>query len=311
VERAEAGNILAHLGDPRPGVGVDAGTGVPDIVWCEVPAGPFLMGTREEDIPALVEKLGGDADEWYEWCKEETPQHRLTLPAFYISRYPITNAQFAAFVEAGGYQEPRYWTEAEAADVWQNSRVNAWLDDEPRDRLLDFGEPFNLANHPAVGITWYEAVAFCRWLTEHLRENGKIAPDQEIMLPTEAQWEKASRGTDGRIYPWGAEPDPDRANYRDTGIGTTSAVGCFPAGASPYDVLDMSGNIWEWCQTKWRGSYEEPADESFDGTGSRVLRGGLWYLDQLFARCASRFRDAPAARNGSAGFRVVVSPGSP
>ncbi|MGA9347945.1 MAG: SUMF1/EgtB/PvdO family nonheme iron enzyme [Anaerolineae bacterium] len=241
VERAAAGDTLVHLGDPRPGVGVNPQTGLPDIVWCEVPAGPFLMGTQKEDIPALVERLGGEAG-WYE---AETPQHKVTLPAFYISRYLVTNAQFAAFVEASDYQERRYWTEA----GWQ------WKGDPGPDT---YGGVFDLPNHPVVGVSWYEAVAFCRWLTEHLRENGEIGPAQEVTLPTEAQWEKASRGTDGRIYPWGNEPDPNKANYDETGIGATSAVGCFPGGASPCGALDMSGNVWEWTRSLWGTDWSKP-----------------------------------------------------
>ena len=317
VERAEAGNILAHLGDPRPGVAVDPQTGLPDIVWCEVSDGPFIMGTQEEDIPALIKKYGGE-QEWYKW---ETPQHQLDLPTFYIARYPVTNAQFAAFVEAGGYQECRYWTEAEAGGVWQDGKVKRRyarfeegdykVVEEVAEMPADFGQPFNLLNHPVVGVSWYEALAFCRWLTERLREKGEIKPDQEVMLPTEAQWEKASRGADGRIYPWGEEPDPDKANYDETGIRATSAMGCFPGGASPCGALDMSGNVWEWCQTKWHDSYKKPADESLEGTGPRVVRGGSWVYPQGGVRCAFRRWDYPDLRCSYLGFRVVVSPGSP
>jgi formylglycine-generating enzyme required for sulfatase activity len=284
-EQAEAGNTLAHLGDPRPGVGLDPQTGLPDIVWCEVAAGTFLMGSDKKRDPQAY----GD----------ELPQHEVTLSAYSIGKFPITNAQYAAFVEAYGYRERRYWTEA--GWQWKGGRT------EPE----TYGGVFNLPNHPVVAVSWYEAVAFCRWLTERLHENGQIAPNQEVMLPTEAQWEKASRGTDGRIYPWGDEPDPDKANYDDTGIRATSAVGCFPGGASPYDALDMSGNVWEWCLTKWRGSYEEPADESPEGDVPRVVRGGSWFDDQGRVRCAYRDGYDPGDRYDSRGFRVVVSPGSP
>ncbi|MBC8450302.1 MAG: SUMF1/EgtB/PvdO family nonheme iron enzyme, partial [Chloroflexi bacterium] len=276
VERAEAGNTLAHLDDPRPGVGVNPQTRLPDIVWCEVPPGPFVMG------------------------EDRDQHHNETITEGYlIGRYPVTNAQFAAFVEAEGYQERRYWTTE--GWHWKGNRT------EPD----TYGGVFDLPNHPVVRVTWHEAVAFCRWLTEQLLENGQLAPDQEVTLPTEAQWERASRGADGRVYPWGHKPDPDKANYDKTGIGATSAVGCFPGGISPCGALDMSGNVLEWCQTKWRGSYKEPADESLEGTDSRVLRGGLWHNDRRLARCAFRFRDAPGGRYDSLGFRVAASPGSP
>jgi len=153
VERAAAGRALAKLGDPRSGVGSGA---VPGILWCHVPAGPFTMGSADDDEMAL-----GD----------EKPQHRngTITEDYLISRYPVTNAQFAAFVEAGGYRERQYWTEAAQKEVWSEGKVKAWNDDEPREGSYDFGEPFNLPNHPVVGVTWYEAVAFCHWLTEQLR----------------------------------------------------------------------------------------------------------------------------------------------
>ena len=214
VERAEAGKALGKLGDPRRGVGLRE-DGLPDIVWCEVPAGSFLMGSTEKDKQA--------------WDSEK-PQHEQVISKPYaISRYPITNAQYAAFVQAGGYAEARYWTEAAQKEVW-----NAGKGQSPGTMMsyvhgpYDFGEPFNLPNHPVVGITWYEALAFCQWLTEILRKQGYLQEGQELTLPTEPQWEKAARGTNGRSYPWGDELDPNRVNYDDTGIGTTSAVGCFP-----------------------------------------------------------------------------------
>jgi formylglycine-generating enzyme required for sulfatase activity len=141
-----------------------------------------------------------------------------------------------------------------------------------------------------VGVTWYEALAFCRWLTLALREQGELRESEEVMLPSEAHWEKAARGTDGCIYPWGDEADPNRANYNDTGIGTTSAVGCFPGGTSPYGLEDASGNVLEWC-----------------GDG-RVVRGGAFDYVARFVRCAYRDFGDPTTRYGRLGFRVVVSP---
>jgi formylglycine-generating enzyme required for sulfatase activity len=287
IARAQAGDALARLGDPRPSIGVDLVTGLPDILWCEVPAGPFLMGSKWDDEIA--------------WS-EERPQHRndRITEGFLISRYPVTNAQFAAFVGAGGYRERRYWTEA-----WREEKEKyGWT------RPRDFGEPFNLPNHPVVGVSWYEAVAFCRWLTEQLRQSRKLGASEEITLPTESQWEKAARGTDGRIYPWGNELDPKQANYRETGIRATSAVGCFPGGASPYWVEDLSGNMWEWCRTKWEWSYSYENyrdDNDLRGDDFRVLRGGSWDSVPEDVRSASRRRYRPDDRYDNLGFRCCVA----
>ncbi|MCP4538110.1 MAG: formylglycine-generating enzyme family protein, partial [Chloroflexi bacterium] len=233
VARAQAGDALARLGDLRPGVGVDPATGLPDIVWCQVPAGPFLMGSTDDDELA------------FDW---EKPQHlnETITQGYCISRYPLTNAQYAVFVAAGGYRKRHYWTEA----GWEQKEQSGWSGPD------DYGDTYNLSNHPVVGVSWYEAAAFCRWFTEQLQQNGHLKAGEKITLPTEPQWEKAARGVDGRRYPWGNDPDRNRANYGDTGIGTTSAVGCFPGGASPYGIEDLSGNVWEWCRTKWEGNYE-------------------------------------------------------
>jgi formylglycine-generating enzyme required for sulfatase activity len=133
-------------------------------------------------------------------------------------------------------------------------------------------------------------VAFCHWLTEQLREIGELDAEAEVELPNELQWEKAARGTDGRTYPWGDEADPERANYGDTGIGTTSAAGCFPGGASPYGAEDLSGNVLEYVS---------------DG---RVFRGGSFLNDAAYVRCASRSRNFSFNPWNNYGFRVVASP---
>ena len=276
VDRAAAGDALNHLGDTRRGVGLDA-HGLPDIFWCDVPAGPFIMGnTMKTDALA-----GGD----------EAPQHEEAIAApYWISCYPITNMQYAAFVQDGGYTEKwrRCWTDA--GWHWKGKRTAP--DKE--------GGAFDLPNHPVVMVRWYEAVAFCGWLS--------VKKGMPITLPTEAQWEKAARGTDGRRYPWGPEITPDHANYDQTGIGTTSAVGIFPQGVSPYGVLDMSGNAREWCQTKWRANYEKAADDALDGDDTRVLRGSAFNNYEGNVRCAYRLRTYPNYWHRSYGFRVVASP---
>jgi formylglycine-generating enzyme required for sulfatase activity len=288
--RAAAGVVLGGLGDPRPGVGVlpiprsgRAGERLlPDLLWHEVPAGPFMLGANS------------DEDAW----DNERPQHELNLPTFYVARHPITNAQFTPFVEAGGYAEPRWWTEAgwawrdgaepdlsQIPDQDLRGRYADWLAQRPPDRRQQpfywTHKDFNRPNQPLVGITCYEAVAYCAWLTEHLRvsssefgvssfglpadvlsrlgtQNSELET-LRVRLPTEAEWEKAA-GWDAaarrkRVYAWGDDWDPGKTNVEESHIGQTSAVGLFPAGAAACGALDMTGNVWEWTLSSW-GSYD-------------------------------------------------------
>ncbi len=282
IERAAAGVALAHLGDPRPGVGLRP-DGLPDIVWCEAPAGKFIRGSQDDSLS---------------WSGKETPQQAVNVPAFSISRYPVTNAQFGAFTAAGGYREARYWAAAQRAKVWRDGKVKGRYDDAWRSAPVDFGAPFDLSNHPVVGITWYEAAAFCLWLGERL--------GYAVELPSETQWEKAACGAvDARVYPWGDKADPDKANYGATGIGATSAVGCFPGGASPYGVLDLSGNVWEWTRTQFQESYVQYEPELLVKDRA-VLRGGAFLNYEWFVRCAYRSVSVPDDRDFDVGFRVVV-----
>ena len=290
VERALAGNLLAVLGDPRPGVGV-RDDGLPDIEWREVPAGAFVMGSDPNKYP--------DAMDY------EQPQHKVRLPAYRISRYPITNAQYQAFMEDGGYTER--WRQCWIKEGWKAKEENSW--NGPR----RFGDPFGFPNHPVVGVSWYEAAAFCNWLTLRLRTQGELTDKQSIRLPSEAEWEKAARGVDGRLYPWGnAEITPELANYGETGLGATSAVGCFPRGASPCGCEDMAGNVWEWCLDSWFEDYKDgPINERIRGIlgdkKAKVLRGGAWINHPHNCRCASRYRLYPDHGDASQGLRVVVS----
>ncbi|MGQ9628076.1 MAG: SUMF1/EgtB/PvdO family nonheme iron enzyme, partial [Anaerolineae bacterium] len=246
--------------------------------WVEIPAGPFIMGDGSE-------------------------QREVNISYDYrISRYPITNAQYEMFVKAGGYAERRYWTEA--GWRWKGDRIEP---DRP-------GQPYNLLNHPVVYVSWYEALAFCRWLTDYLRERGEIGEGEEVRLPSEAEWEKAARGTDGREWPWGNKFDSALCNMAGTGIGATSAVGIFPAGKSPYEVLDMAGNVWEWTRSISRAYPYSPKDgrENLEAGADvfRVLRGGSFNFYHDYVRCAFRGGGNPGVRGDGYGFRVVLSPSS-
>ncbi len=215
-------------------------------------------------------RIDRDAEDW------ETPQHRLYLPAYRIGKYPVTNEEYAAFVSATGHREPRNW-------------------EENRSKL----------EHPVTHVSWDDAVAYCRWLSE--------ATVQRYRLPSEAEWEKAARGTDGRIYPWGNQPpDEQRGNFNDK-LKDTTPVGSYPAGVSPYGCYDMAGNVWEWTSSRYE-KYPYRADdgrEDFNRKENerRVLRGGSFYYYRDFVRCAYRYWYNPDYRLRSFGFRLL-SPGS-
>lgn len=286
IDRALAGDALAVIGDARfYGSEVCCLPKEPLLGFIEIPAGPFVMGSD----PKKDENA----------AKEEQPQHEVILPRYYIARYPVTVAQFAAFVDASGYKPQR-------GDRWHGP-----------------------ANHPVVYVTWYDAIAYCRWLTEQL-QNGAGIPAEvreqarregwQVRLPSEAEWEKAARGTNGLIYPWGDRWEEDHANIGETGIGRLSAVGSFPQGKSLSGCLDMAGNVWEWTRSLWGEDVMKPKfgypyvveDEREDLDASnkvlRVLRGGAFFNAQRHARCAYRSRDFPGLAYVNSGMRVVVLP---
>ncbi len=290
VERADCGNMLHALGDPRLEV-----TTLEHMQFCFVPPGPFWMGSPDSDK---------EAD------NDEKPLHRneQLRYGYWVSRFPITLAQYQLFVTASGHKPT-----------------------DP-DCLKD------PANRPVRYVTWHEAVKFCKWLTAKWQQEGHLPADWAVQLPSEAEWEKAARGglelpaemkihpiaeikfdrtnspklqpnsLPQRRYPWGDEAQTNLANYGDAKIGTTSAVGCFPGGRSHYGCEEMSGNVWEWCRTKWRENYKQPADDSPEGSESRVLRGGAFDYNQRLVRCAYRYRSNPVNWSYYIGFRVVVSP---
>jgi formylglycine-generating enzyme required for sulfatase activity len=253
-------------------------------------------------VPAGPFLMGDDEDE------RARPQHEVRLAAFKIGVYPVTNAQYLRFVEATG---------------------RAWRSDE--------GRRPERANHPAISVSWHDARAYCAWLTEVWRTEGKVAADEVVRLPSEAEWEKAARGglpspSEGeglgervktRIYPWGDDWDETKCNTSELGLGDTTPVGIFPEGASPYGCLDMAGNVWEWTISLWGKDWLKPEFkypyDSTDGRENleagndvlRVLRGGSWSGSRSDARCAFRYWDYPGYHWLGSGFRLVVSPISP
>lgn len=258
---------------------------------------PGVMGLEPELVP-ITRGLRF-------WMGEEKLT-QVTIPQPYaIARYPVTNAQFRLFVEDGGYTDrwlERCWTAAgrsqRQAEKWTAPRY--W--DDAR---------WALDNLPVVGVSWYEAQAYAAWLS--------LKTGQPYRLPTEAEWERAARATDKRAYPWGDVWRDGVCNTQEAGLGRPTAVGCFPAGVSVDGVHDLSGNVWEWCQTRWwdeKGQpYPQPyrgddGREGLEGDMPRLLRGGSWYNNAQAARCGARGRNLPYLRLAYRGFRVVLSPWS-
>ncbi len=208
--------------------------------------------------------------------RDERPLHRVHLDTFHIARVPITNAQYKPFVKATGQEPPVHW---------EDGRV-----------------PPGKETHPVVNVSWYDAMAFCEWLSG---VTGK-----PITLPSEAQWEKAARGTDGRKYPWGnEEPTPDLCNFGKN-IGDTTPVGKYsPQGDSPYGCVDMAGNVWEWTRSLYKDYPYDPTDgrESLEADTRRVLRGGALNLAADIVRCALRYYWYYPDYRYNYGFRVVAN----
>jgi len=199
--------------------------------------------------------------------------HAVYLAAFHIAKYPLTHQLYQAFVDVTSQPPPPDW---------------------PDGRPLEL-----LSDHPVVNVSWYDAVAYCHWLTA---ETGQVH-----RLPTEAEWEKAARGTDGRPYPWGQDFDKNCCNSVEGGMGRTTPVDAYPAGASPYGVMDLVGNVWEWCSSLYADYPYDTNDGREDATaeGWRVLRGGSWFDMEWGARPARRLSGQPNTASRNTGFRVV------
>jgi formylglycine-generating enzyme required for sulfatase activity len=261
-----------------------------DVGMVYVAAGEFLMGSAADDP---------DAD------SRERPQTRLYLPAYFLDRTPVTNAQYRRFMEAGGYANPTYWQEAIAAGRWKDGQYIDY-NDKPRAQPFFWNDKqWNGNDQPVVGVSWCEALAFATWA-------GK-------RLPSEAEWEKAAswdaQAGGKRRYPWGDQWQGDRCNSEEAKKEQTTPVGLYsPAGDSPYGAVDMAGNVWEWCQSAYRGYPYDPEDgrEELGGGDNvfRVLRGGSWYDDKQGVRCASRINGHPGGWNTHVGVRCCCATAS-
>lgn len=255
-----------------------------------IPEGDFFMGSNPSKDPRA------DID--------EQPYHQLHITDYYIARHPVTNAQFQKFVQATDHRKPLFWGED--------------------------GYPEGKADHPVVGVSFHDAVAFCRWAGE---ETGL-----SLRLPTEPEWEKAARGSEGQIYPWGDQWENERCNSAEMKISDTTPVGQFsPQGDSPYGIAEMGGNVQEWLSSLF-GSYPyDPTDgreilvyntdsellprihetgctsipQSMEAALDKsTIRGGSWRETRRQSRCAYRSWAAPMHRSDDTGFRCVYEPES-
>jgi len=268
-ERAKAGDDINRYGDPRPGV-IDLNFGAD--YWCKVPAGSFMMGSNQDtDNKKRKETISYD---------------------YWIGKYPITYAQYKVFLDdPSGYRNAQWWNGLHP-DALEQKREGAG------------NQNWKIANHPAENVSWYDAMAFCAWLTARpLLDQALKSQGYLFRLPTETEWEKAARGTDGRNYPCQGEFDASKGNTSETGLRQTSAVGIFLDGASPYSVMDMSGNVWEWCVTEYQPRKSMPISDNT----ARALRGGSWNFNADFAHAACRRNGQPHFRDHHVGFRVVFS----
>ena len=256
--------------------------------WLTIPAGEFLMGSdKRKDKMAL---------------DDETPQHTIYLPEYRIARVPVTVAQFAAFMAANrGYR-----TTAEVQGSAWNWSGSEWLEIKGATWAHPHGPKSNVRakqDHPVTCVSWYDALAFSKWAL--------------VRLPTEAEWEKAARATDGRIWPWGnREPNSGVCNFK-MAVGETTPVGRYPDGTSQYGLLDVAGNVWEWTGSLWGADASQPEFgypyDPKDGRENpnapdsvrRVLCGGSFRSSAQYVRCAFRLGNDPNLRLDFIGIRVV------
>ena len=282
--RRTIGELLGKIGDPR--------------IMCEVPImipiekGEFLMGSTDEEIENAI-NVGAEErlSKWNVQYPEETHrileslykreplQTKLILKKFEISKYPITNQQYKYFI-----------------DDTRHSPPNLDYDWAKQYNWNDYMYPNGKANHPVVLIEYSDAILYCKWLSE---KTNKI-----FRLPTEAEWEKSARYTDGRVYPWGNELNEKYCNINSSGFGHTLPVGLYEEGKSKYGAMDMIGNVWEWCSA----IHDLPCEdrEPLSRKYKYIVKGGSWSTDRSRTRCSYRTIDVPGTRNLlSVGFRIV------
>lgn len=234
-------------------------TTIPLLEWCQIPAGV---------LPITIGKNG------------HTQHDTIFVDTFYMSKYPVTNYQFQLFVDdPSGYANPRWWDFSQFARSWRMENP------EP------LQSQFQGDDRPRENVTWYEAMAFCNWLSEQV--------GMRITLPTRQQWQRAAKGDDNRIYPWGNEFDPGACNTRESRIRQTTLVMRYANGVSAFGVYDMAGNVWEWCLN---GNYEEC---DITTNNARAVQGGSYISAHERAQTNFHFVLSPEYHYGSIGLRLV------
>jgi formylglycine-generating enzyme required for sulfatase activity len=244
-------------------------------VMVRVPAGEFRMGTNAAEQSDLAKKFQIQLSLF----AFEAPDKAIALPEFDIDQTPVTNAEYKKFLDANPDQPVPFLAEAIAQSFNWDKTARTF--------------PANREQYPVVLVNWQQAMAYCKWT------GGR--------LPTEAEWEKAARGTDGRIYPWGNDFDPSRANTAESRLQDATPVGQFSKGASPYGALDMVGNVWQWTSSLDKPYPYDAQDGREDPNvqGLRITRGGSWLFGAAVSRVATRNRFEATDGSLSIGFRCA------
>ncbi len=248
----------------------------PPFDWCFVPAGEVLIeyGDWQSDDGNYVTKRR----------EPSSTQH-----VFYISKYPITNAQYKVFVDDPyGYRNNLWWNYSIEGQTWRSKNDHSlalnYLDDDV----------------PRTNVNWYEAMAFCFWLKKKLVPIlGNTTLD--ILLPSEEQWQFAAQGSDQRKYPWGNSPNSEYCNIRESMNGQLTSVTRSSEGASPFGLIDVVGNAWEWCLNQ-----DGISEVTIKGGASRILRGGSFNTFEGGATCVSRIANPPSMQDNKMGFRITA-----
>ncbi len=328
-ERLVAGDLLGFLGDNRKGASFLQlnNNPIPDIDWIHIPKGGFKMGASSKDKKA---------------SNFERPSHDFYLPDYYIGRYPITYAQYALFIDDKGYEREELWCKkgwdwVNGGEVdlkifnnsFMESKYEAWLERRPKIKKnpLFWDDPFwAKPSRPVIGINWYEAAAFGKWMTLIYQRNIEyfdFLTNKEftVRLPSDAEWEKAAKGVKQNKWPWGNNVTTKFANTKEQNLGRTTPVGIYPNGSSKYGVMDMIGNVWEWTNTIWGEDTSSPTfnypydsndgreyDSDFSDFTIRTVRGSSWISDlERYGRTTAREWGFTYNCSTFSGFRLVIA----